>query len=220
MTTAFYKQYEVGTGTTGQSWSNAQWRPRQDDAWPTANEIGYYPDACKLINFQGTPTAWVDHTSTKMPAQVKCEFDPLETDEILNDSNEVRRYIYKYQPDESKAALKSHCSQMVTVNGKQIPRYLHPSDTFCKSAIVGEDYKKLVHDICVEYTSAPYCACVARNTNLDYLGDKGSAGNSVAACWYKPCVFNTGFKDPTYTSTCTTNVCPLVAPGSDVSICS
>jgi len=32
MTTAFYKQYEVSTGTTGQSWSNAQWHLRQDDA--------------------------------------------------------------------------------------------------------------------------------------------------------------------------------------------
>jgi len=219
MTTAFYKQYEVGTGTTGQSWSNAQWRPRQDDAWPTANKIGYNPDACKLINFQGTPAAWIDHTSTKMPAQVKCEFDPLEINEILSNSNEIRRYIYKYQPDESKAALKSHCSQMVTVNGQQIPRYLHPSDTFCKSAIVGEDYKTFVHDICSNNISAPYCACYNRSNDHVYVVDGNVIPDEYAVCWYKPCVFNTGFKDPRLTSTCETNICQLGHVGSEVSIC-
>jgi len=216
MTSAIYKQYEVGTGTTGQSWSNAQWRPRRDDAWPVVHNIGVNPDACKLVDSAGEGL-WID-TQT-MPALVKCDFDSLAYNDVVASVNDTRRFVHKYQHQPNANVLKQHCGQMVTVNGKTIPRYLHPSDTFCKSALVGEDYKTFVHDICSNNISAPYCSCVNRNLSADYLDAKGSAADGDASCWYKPCMFNTGFTDPTLTNECTTNMCPLVAPGSDVSIC-
>lgn len=181
---------------------------RQDDAQPTANKIGYGPDAYKLINFQGTPITWIDHTSPKIPAHVKCEFDLLEIGKILSNSNEIRRYTYKYQPAESTAALKSHCGQMVTINLYQ--DICIPVTHFVKVQSLVNIIKHM-YTIYVLRIFQLHIVHVLLEMRILIIWVAG-----VAACWYKPCVFNTGFKDPTYTSTCTTNVCPLVAPGIDI----
>jgi len=184
---------------------------------PLINRIGYSPNACKLVNYEGIPYQWVD-TST-MPSQVRCDFDQLEYDEIVGNADDMRRYVHKYDPEDTTAALKQHCGQMVTVNGKTIPRYLHPSDTFCKSALKGLAYREFVNDICHSNLNAEYCACYNRTYKTVYAQDGNGVPDMDAACWYKPCVFNTGFKDPRLISECKTNVCPIVEPGSTVSIC-
>jgi len=217
MSIAIYKQYEVGTGTTGQSWPMAQWRPRQDAAWPTVNRIGYGPNACRLVNYEGSPYLWVDNTT--MPALLRCDFDDMAFNEILGNSDDMRRFIYKYEKDDSWPALKQHCGKIVTVNGKQIPRYLHPSDTFCKSAIVGQDYAEFADEICNANPTAEYCACYNRSRDPAFMADGNIVPYEDAVCWYKPCVFNNGLKDPRLTSTCETDICPRVVTGSNVSVC-
>ena len=209
-----YKQYEVGVGDDGQEWDNPIWKPR-NDSWDKG--IGYHPDACKALNVTGTVTGWISHIG--IPATVKCLFDDSQFNAISANNGELRRFVYKYQHPENFNAVKKYCGAMVTVNGKQVPRYLTATDTFCKSIIVDADYAEFVDEICNANPTAEYCACYNRSNDPAFVADGNLVPYEDAVCWYKPCVFNTGFKDPRLTSTCETNICPRVRATSGVSIC-
>lgn len=210
-----YYQYEVGVGNEGQSWSTPEWRPRTDH-WTDVQKIGFYPKACDQLGFTVTPNRW--QNSNTFPATVNCQIDTPRTDAIRASADETRYFNYKY-PTQSLYTIKQHCGAMITVNGKTMPRYLTKGDTLCKSALVGQSYAEFVEDICSKNLTAEYCACYNRFTDPAFMADGNVIPDEYAACWYKPCVFNTGFKDPRVTSTCETNICQLAHVGSEVSIC-
>ena len=211
-----YHQYEVGVGTEGSTWVLQQWRPRNDH-WTDAQKIGVSPNACELVSAVGAPNGWISYIN--IPAITECRFNDEQHNAIKANADETRRFIHKYQDSENQIILKEHCGAMITVNGKTMPRYLTKGDTLCKSALVGQSYAEFVEDICSKNPTAEYCACYNRFTDPAFMADGNVVPYEDAACWYKPCVFNTGFKDPRLTSTCETNICPRVLANSGVSIC-